>query len=465
MYVQIRVWHLAIPLPGIPSQPIAVMPVDDKNDASQLKEWHDAITSRLDDLELKTLSYACDGTSVELGVQKHVADSAAEYATYVFAHPVHDQPRIELRLPLSRQRVPTVMIQDSKHCRKDCRNAILSGARFLVIGNYTVMYSQLRTIADEDHSPLKLRDVDSRLDRQDDFAAARNFSESVLNFVVVHHPDWRGLIVYLFVFGELIDGYQSRSISHRERVIIAFRTLFFVDIWQAFIKKVGYPQSHCLAPETIKIIQTECYGLVGLILAHRDFRSDPHLPLCPWLHSTEAAEHNYGLARKTVPNFTVMDYIRMVFQLCFLSAASFVHTRAQSAGKTTASGYNHTYYDASKFNSREAANCPSNEEIQADIRTAHEQAANLMACLGVVVRDLDMQSGALPSLSTLLERTGLHDDFEHDVDTDTPSEKSLLEEFFAGRHEDNILRAETEERLEELHRAHVSSIMFDMELM
>ncbi|KZV94435.1 hypothetical protein EXIGLDRAFT_767081 [Exidia glandulosa HHB12029] len=468
---KIRVWHLVIPVPGVPSQPICVMPVDEKNDALQLLEWHNGVFAKAEAAGLKILSYSCDGTAVELGVQKRITDTAAEHLSYVFEHPVHDQPRIEIRIPLSAQRTPTVMIQDSKHCRKDCRNTILSGARFLVIGNYTITYSQLRAIADEPLSPLKLRDVDSRLDRQDDFAAARTFGAATLAYIVKRHPDWRGLIVYLFVFGELIDAYQSRTMSNRTRVTIAFRTLFFLELWQAFLKKGGYSQAYGMAPETIKIIQTECYGIVGLILAHRDHRSDPNLPLCPWMHSTESAEHNYGFARKILPNFTVMDYLLMLYKIYLLMMAWYTSMRAGTKQKTTASGYNHTYFDATKFDSRTAAECPADEVIQADIRVAYDQATNLMASLGVVAKELELQSNALPSLSTLLERTGLDSDRldvegprgapAHNLPCDTTT---LLDDFFAGRHEDQLLRAETEERLEELHRAHVSSMMLDAEL-
>ncbi|KZV96945.1 hypothetical protein EXIGLDRAFT_642640, partial [Exidia glandulosa HHB12029] len=440
------------------------MPVDEKNDAMQFLEWHNGVFSKAEAAGLKILSYSCDGTAVELGVQKQITDTAAEHLSYVFDHPVHDQPCIEIRIPLSAQRIPTVMIQDSKHCRKDCRNTILSGARFLVIGNYTITYSQLRAIADEPHSPLKVRDVDSRLDRQDDFAAARTFGAATLAHIVKHHPEWRGLIVYLFVFGELIDAYQSRTMSNRTRVTIAFRSLFFLELWQAFLKKAGYSQAYGLAPETIKIIQTECYGIVGLVLAHRDHRSDPNLPLCPWMHSTEACEHNYGFARKILPNFTVMDYLLILFKIYLLTAAWYTSLRARAKDKTTASGYNHTYFDATKFDSRTAAECPTDKDIQSDIRVAYDQAANLMATLGVVARELELQSGALPSLSTLLERTGLDRLDPQDVPLDVPSDNTLLDNFFTGRHEDGILRAETEERLEELHRAHMSSMMLDAEL-
>lgn len=60
----------------------------------------------------------------------------------------------------------------------------------------------------EDSTPLFKRDVE-KLDRQDDNAAARLFSANVLKFLANKHPDHAGKIVYLFIFGELVDAYQN----------------------------------------------------------------------------------------------------------------------------------------------------------------------------------------------------------------------------------------------------------------
>ena len=105
---------------------------------------------------------------------------------------------------------PIVMIQDPKHLLKTFRNNLFSGARLLVLGNYTAMYLHAHAVAFED-GPLYHRDVE-KLDRQDDNAATRLFSSHTIAWLKVHHPEALGCIVYLFVFGELIDAYQNRHI-------------------------------------------------------------------------------------------------------------------------------------------------------------------------------------------------------------------------------------------------------------
>ena len=66
-------------------------------------------------------------------------------------------------------------------------------------------------------SPIYMRDVE-KLDRQDNNAATRLFCADTLEWLQDHHPEQLGLAAYLFIFGELIDAWQNRSISILERV-------------------------------------------------------------------------------------------------------------------------------------------------------------------------------------------------------------------------------------------------------
>lgn len=96
------------------------------------------------------------------------------------------------------------MVQDSKHALKTVRNNLFSGARLLVLGNFTATYLNILYLVQGDSTPLYLRDV-VKLDRQDDNAAIRLFSADTLKYLADNHPDYVGEIVSLFVFGELID--------------------------------------------------------------------------------------------------------------------------------------------------------------------------------------------------------------------------------------------------------------------
>ena len=63
-----------------------------------------------------------------------------------------------------------------------------------------------------------------KVDRQDDNAACHLLSATTLRWFMAYHKTSlkneviRGLIVYLFLMGELVDAYQSRTLPHVERV-------------------------------------------------------------------------------------------------------------------------------------------------------------------------------------------------------------------------------------------------------
>lgn len=103
------------------------------------------------------------------------------------------------------------MIQDSQHGAKTYHNNGFSGAHLLVLGNFTAYYKHFRRLGVE-NGPLSLRDIE-KIDRQDDGAAICIFSGDTLAWLVEHYPDLLGPIVYLFVFGELIDAYHTATSS------------------------------------------------------------------------------------------------------------------------------------------------------------------------------------------------------------------------------------------------------------
>ncbi|KAF9019704.1 hypothetical protein BDZ89DRAFT_959010 [Hymenopellis radicata] len=170
-------------------------------------------------------------------------------------------------------------MQDSLHGRKTGRNNAGTGARGLVLGNFTVHYEQLYDMAMSKNTPLYERDV-VRSDKQDDNAAARLFSAAALEHALEKPDENMGLCVYLFIFGELIDAYQSRVMSHHQRAKIALRTRLFLTTWKRFLKKQGYPQHrYYISAQADDIFSILIDGLLGLIIIHRDhLQSDKSVP-------------------------------------------------------------------------------------------------------------------------------------------------------------------------------------------
>jgi hypothetical protein len=283
---------------------VAAMPIANDLDAEVLLEHLEKVMNGLIDRGIQVVSYACDGSGVERSVQRLFIEKA-EKIEHIIKNPRSGSPDTQITIVMYRRQA-MCMIQDSKHALKTFCNNLFSGARLLTLGNFTAMYNHIREMAIEESSPLYKRDVDKR---QDDNAASRLFSSHVLQYLADHHPDYIGEIVYLFVFRELIDVYQSRSISHTERLKLVLRARYFLDAWATFLDHAHYKRSqYFISHEAVDIARIIIEGYIALLLIHRDHVPN-NFPLFSWLHSTEACEHTFGEARKIVKDFTFLDLI------------------------------------------------------------------------------------------------------------------------------------------------------------
>jgi len=210
---KVRLWCLQVPLPKIAPIIVAALPIPNDLDANQLLDYGKQILFGLLDRHIRVVSYACDGTEVERAVQRLFVEAADNVITHVIKNPNDGCPDMKITIGIFRG-LPIVMIQGSKHGLKTFRNNLFSGARLLALGNFTAIYRHIEELAYEAGTPLYHRDV-HKLDRQDDNAAVRLFSAPVIEFLADHHPDYLGEIIYLFIFGELIDAYQNRAMSHQ----------------------------------------------------------------------------------------------------------------------------------------------------------------------------------------------------------------------------------------------------------
>ncbi|THH05194.1 hypothetical protein EW146_g9969 [Bondarzewia mesenterica] len=389
---KLRLWCLQVPMPSVPTIILAAMAISNKMSAEELFPYLQSILLGLLSRGLQVVSYAADGAATERALQRLVTTSAAEFKLYTIPHPENPQRDIELRIPLfGPQRQPIAMVQDLNHLAKTLRNNEYSGARALTLGDHTVLYSHCRTIAFEG-GPLFHRDVE-KLDRQDDNAATRLFSGHTLNWLTENHPEWTGTIVYLFVFGELIDAFKNRSMAIIDRVYLALRAVFFMEAWEDFLDQANYPKSkHFLSHEACNIIHILTHGLLQLVFIYRD-HFDRKYPLLPWLHSTEICEHVFGICRQIIKDFTVLDFQYMVPKL-FVRLREHFFFAHKSDGKARASGYNHTYTDSRDIDLIALATYPSDLDIQNAARAAYDEAHGLWETLGVDLRKFDEQQSS-----------------------------------------------------------------------
>lgn len=297
-----------------------------------------------------------------------------------------NNPDIMTSIPMFKGQ-PVVMVQDAKHAAKTARNNVTTGAKLLTLGNYIAMYSQVRRAAFADDGPLYRRDVE-KVDRQDDNAACRLLSSSTLRWFITHHgsspenEEVRGLIIFLFLMGEVVDAYQSRTLPHVERVRMVLRLHFFLERWEKFLDRAEYAKStYFISGQFRDILNYLVFGLIQLIVIYRDSYGS-RFPLLFWLHSTEVCEHVFGVLRSLVQDFTMLDFYHLV-QKIFIRLRIFTKSALATVGKDTASGYAHTYSDCRGIDLTALSMFPTDEEINEAARFAYEEAEDLLFTLGV----------------------------------------------------------------------------------
>ncbi|PSR74626.1 hypothetical protein PHLCEN_2v9692 [Hermanssonia centrifuga] len=463
---KVRLFCLQIPLAGVAPIMVAAIPISDNLDILELTPLSTKILYGLLDHGIHVVSCCCDGTETERGVQRLIAQNADSQLIYKIPSPADPKYELEIIVAVIRGH-PIIMIQDSLHARKTYRNNLFSGARLLAFGNYVALYRHIREIAFEEGSPLYHRDIE-KLDRQDDNAAARLFSAATLQFIVARHPGYLGDIVFLFVFGELPDAYQNRTISHLERMKIILRAHYFVQMWQAFLRKAGYPESrYCLSREAIDITHFLTNGLFALVAIHRDHYTGDHpFPLLPWFHGTEACEHSFGCSRSIITDFTLLDFYFMIQKTRTKMHEGFLLAKSSADPKARATGYNHTYMDSHGMDLQVLAVYPTDKEIADVACVAFEEAEALVALLGVVPPQLHREDPtliSLPGFDSLLHNDLFTDneteEYSHEDDQDCAAKlRQLLRE----DHWHTGLSAKEDEKLTNLSLAAMSLSIDDM---
>lgn len=413
---------MTIPVDGIAPLLLAVLPISESETHVTLLPHLKTILHGLIKEKIQIISYSCDGTELERKIQQDILNGAGERLQYTIKNPRKGIPDTTITIPVIDGQ-PVSLLQDSKHALKTLRNNLFSGARLLVLGNYTMLYSTIHDLAFASGSPLYRRDVE-KLDRQDDNTASRLFSANTLSYLASHYPDRVGEIVYLFVFGNLIDAYQNRSIPHHERVKMLLRARYFLSFWECFLVCSGYKKHlHFLSREATEILQQIIEGLLGIIYIYRDHLCNPNdtNPLLPWLHSTEQCEHIFGKARQIVTDFCFLDFIYMIPKLRVTICEAMLHVRTDP--RATASGYSHTHFDARGLDIPTLATFPSDDEINTAAKEASEEAESILALLGVSPKRLREDS-----VVTLPPITSFHMDVDGYSGGDTISEAQQLQD-------------------------------------
>ena len=382
---------------------VAALPIN-AMDATALFTLLKKILDGLLEKGIRVVSCASDGTEVERSVQKLLLAELSSIRYSIKNPHLGCDPTVVDFGTYRGQVIRT--IQDSKHALKTLRNNLFSGARLLTFGNFVSIFRHIADCSQGAGTPLFSRDV-KKVDRQDGNAAVRLFSADVLKYLADHHHDYIGEIVYLFVFGELIDAYQNRSMAHLERIKLVLRARYFLNSWETYLQVCGYRKDrYFISREADDILHFLTNGLIALVIIHRD-----HLPipvaLLPWLHSSESCEHVFGEARRIVKDFTFLDFVYKVPKLRIKLHEAALRGKS-SGGKARAAGYSHTYFDHEGLDLLILSTYPSDEEIELASEQAAREADSLVALLApeMLHRAHQAPNTWLPSISSWMDGSG-----------------------------------------------------------
>ncbi|KAG8724338.1 hypothetical protein FRC09_019932 [Ceratobasidium sp. 395] len=298
-------------------------------------------------------------------------------------------------------------LQDAKHAMKTLRNNLYNGTHGLVIGNCPVYYEQLYALAQHPSSPLFQRDV-TKVDRQDDMAAHRVFGAALIRSIIqilneqeVNGPvkgsiqalypalsrDLSGLLVYLFIFGELIDAFQNRLLTILERIRMVMRAHFFLKIWHSSLFVLKYPATAFISASAHNILKTLIHGFMSLVYIYRDHLDNESYPFCPWLHSTEPCEHTFGEAQRIKLDLMFADFLLMVPKLRLLFDAAVQAGDFEGDNQAHAAGYFHSLYASKDIDIPVLSDLPTDHAITEIVRLSFYEAEALFSLCGIPVDD------------------------------------------------------------------------------
>lgn len=258
-----------MPIPGVPTYVVALIASVDKECAEDIIRQHQKILLLSQQNSLKVLSIGSDGAANEMSAQAGMSQLAKEFITF-------DNPdtNIHIQIPMiGVDKQPLVTIQDPKHARKTAANQLLSGARLLSFGSFYVSISQLALLFQ--HIPLSLYHKDVfNCDKQDDGRAYGTFNDDTLA-ISLSKPECTGLSIYLFVMGELCDAWLNRTTNHRDRLLSAFTSYFFLQRWHQYLqeRQVDSPglmstKLNGISHQSHKILGQLAKSLLALVISH-----------------------------------------------------------------------------------------------------------------------------------------------------------------------------------------------------
>ncbi|KAL0564576.1 hypothetical protein V5O48_017469, partial [Marasmius crinis-equi] len=428
---KLRLWCFEIPLPGVPTTVLAAKAIPGSLTATTLSDYSWEILSGLIACGILVRSYATDGASTERSSQRILRGKATTKKVICIPHPGRPEDEsVSLDITIHFfGKDPIAFIQDPKHALKTVRNNLFSGSKVLTFPNDIALYSQVWEMYLRG-GPIFKRDW-YRPDKMDDSASTRLSSGNTLKWLV-ENTKWIGLIVYMFVFGELVDGYESCRLDIQTRVGMVLRAYYFLETWIHFLQSVKYPiRKHCISYEAIDIVNTLVHGFLEAAVIYRD-HVPGRRPLLPWRMGSAPCERVFGKCRRLIKDFMMVQFYEMVPKL-FIGLREEALASRFSDGKETVGGYTHTDPDCRGADLSMLAIMPSDNELKEQAELAWQELESLWAVLGATASDIlaeqHVASASIPPILTWFSAPDtVNNSGNNEEDSDAEEEEGEEEE-------------------------------------
>ncbi|CAB4429964.1 unnamed protein product [Rhizophagus irregularis] len=203
----VRVYILQIPIPKVPPFVLEIIPNNIEN-VSHIYEIHNQVLELAAHFKIHILlSIGADGALIEIKAQKNIM----QINTEIKLEFIDELYNIKLHCPVILNVGPIVCILDPKYIKKNRRNSIFSDARMLTFGDSFLGFGHVLELSKSQNSALYHVDI-LNVDKQNDSTAYWLFFHEFLYEVsqtLNSDSKNKGLLIYLFINGELIDSYLN----------------------------------------------------------------------------------------------------------------------------------------------------------------------------------------------------------------------------------------------------------------
>lgn len=126
-------------------------------------------------------------------------------------------------------------------------------------------------------------------------------------------PESESTVQYLLTFRDISDSFSKLDMEPLRRIFLMYRSLFFIRIWRAFIKKSPFYnlQNNFISSNLYKCIEINAKALVQLIKMFRDNNREEEF--LPSLFDSQTCEKKFRRLRSMgTVNFTRLNFKKVL---------------------------------------------------------------------------------------------------------------------------------------------------------